>query len=133
MSNIRRRAIININFFKTFRHFCCKSDGRFTKIICSSTDVFRNCFILQRAVVGFFLQQTVCGDFFILWQTFVWENCDAWNLIFLRLSIVFIHEFCDKMSNRNIPNPNKKNWQFLARLWDAAKRRGDGKFYCPCS
>ena len=52
---------------------------------------------------------------------------------FLRLSIVFIHEVCDKMSNRNILDPNENNPQFLARLWDAAKRRGDGKFYCPCS
>ena len=29
------------------------------------------------------------------------------ELDFLRLSIVFIHEVCDKMSNRNIPDPNK--------------------------
>ena len=37
------------------------------------------------------------------------------------------------MSNSNIPDPNKQNRQFLARLWDATKRRGDGKCYCPCS
>ena len=55
------------------------------------------------------------------------------ELGFLRLSIVFIHEFCDKMSNRNIPNPNESNRQLLARLWDAAKQRGDGKCYCPCT
>ena len=37
------------------------------------------------------------------------------------------------MSNRNITDPNEQNWQLLAILWDAAKRRGDGKCYCPCS
>ena len=37
------------------------------------------------------------------------------------------------MSNKNIPDPNKQNQQLLARLWDAAKLRGDGKCYCPCS
>ena len=52
---------------------------------------------------------------------------------FLRLSIVFIHEFCDKMSNINIPNPNEENQQLLTRLWDAAKRRVDGKCHFPCS
>ena len=36
------------------------------------------------------------------------------------------------MSNRNIPDPNKNNWQLLARLWDAAKQKGDGKYYFPC-
>ena len=55
------------------------------------------------------------------------------ELDFLRLSIVFIHEVCEKMSNRNIPDPNKNNWQLLARLCDAAKWRGDGKCYCPCT
>ena len=34
------------------------------------------------------------------------------------------------MSNRNISDPNEDNRQLLARLWDAAKRRGDGKCYC---
>ena len=33
------------------------------------------------------------------------------------------------MSNRNIPNPNEQNRKFLARLWHAAKRRGDGKWF----
>ena len=37
------------------------------------------------------------------------------------------------MSNNNILDPNKKNRQLLARVWDVAKRRGDGKCYCPCS
>ena len=37
------------------------------------------------------------------------------------------------MSNSNILDPNEENRQFLATLWDAAKRRGDGKFYNPCS
>ena len=37
------------------------------------------------------------------------------------------------MSNSNIPNLNEQNRHLLARLWDAAKRRGDGKCYCPCS
>ena len=52
---------------------------------------------------------------------------------FLRLLIVFIHEVCDKMSNSNIPDPNEHNRQLLARLWDVAKRQGDGKCYCPCT
>ena len=55
------------------------------------------------------------------------------ELDFLRLSIVFIHEVCDKMSNRNIHDPNENNRQLLAILWDVVKRRGDGKFYCPCT
>ena len=55
------------------------------------------------------------------------------ELDFLILLIVFIHEFCDKMSNRNNPDPNEHNRQLLAKLWDAAKRRGDGKCYCPCT
>ena len=55
------------------------------------------------------------------------------ELYFLILSIVFIHEVCDKMSNRNIPDPNENNRQFLARLWVAVKQRGDGKCYCPCT
>ena len=55
------------------------------------------------------------------------------ELDFLRLSMVFIHEVCDKMSNRNIPDPNENNRQLFARLWDAAKRRGDGKCYYPCT
>ena len=37
------------------------------------------------------------------------------------------------MSNSNIPYPNKQNRQLLARLWDAMKRRGDGKCYRTCS
>ena len=37
------------------------------------------------------------------------------------------------MSNRNILDPNEENRQLLARLWDAAKRRGDGKCYCLCT
>ena len=55
------------------------------------------------------------------------------ELDFLRQPFICIHEVCDKMSNINIPDPNKNNRQLLARLWDAAKRRGDGKFYCPCT
>ena len=30
------------------------------------------------------------------------------------MSIVFIHEVCDKMSNSNIPNPDEENRQLLA-------------------
>ena len=37
------------------------------------------------------------------------------------------------MSNSNILDPNEHNRQLLARLWDATKRRGDGKCYCPCT
>ena len=50
---------------------------------------------------------------------------------FLRQPVVFINEFCDKMSNRNIPDPNEDNRQLLARL--ILKRRGDGKCYCLCT
>ena len=57
------------------------------------------------------------------------------ELDFLRQPVIFINGVCDKMSNRlNIPDPNKlDNRQLLARLWDATKRRGDGKCYCPCN
>ena len=37
------------------------------------------------------------------------------------------------MSNSNIPYPDEQNQQLLARLWDGLKRKGDGKFYCPCN
>ena len=37
------------------------------------------------------------------------------------------------MSNRNNPDPNECNQQLLDKLWDAAKLKGDGKFYCPCT
>ena len=37
------------------------------------------------------------------------------------------------MSNSNMPDPNEQNRRFLSRLWDGVKRRGDGKYYCPCS
>ena len=53
---------------------------------------------------------------------------------FLRQLVIFINKFYDKMSNRlNILDPNEDNQQLLAKLWDAAKRRGDGKCYCPCT
>ena len=56
------------------------------------------------------------------------------ELYFLRQPIIFINEFCYKISNRlNILDPNEDNRQLLARLWDAVKRRGDGKCYCPCT
>ena len=56
------------------------------------------------------------------------------ELDFLRQLVIFINEFYDKMSNRlNILDPNEDNQQLLARLWDAAKRRGDGKCYCQCT
>ena len=40
-------------------------DERFVKIICSSMDVFRNCFILQQAVLGtfFFIDRHFAGNF----------------------------------------------------------------------
>ena len=56
------------------------------------------------------------------------------ELDFLRQPVIFINEVYDKMSNRlNILDPNEDNRQLLARLWDAVKRRGDGKCYCPCT
>ena len=55
------------------------------------------------------------------------------ELDFLIFSIVFIHKVYDKMSNRNNPDPNEEYRQFLARLWDLMKRRGDGKCYCLCT
>ena len=56
------------------------------------------------------------------------------ELDFFRQSVIFINEVYDKISNRlNILDPNEDNQQLLARLWDAAKRRGDGKCYCLCT
>ena len=55
------------------------------------------------------------------------------ELEFLTQLVIFINEVCDKMSNRNIPDPNEDNRQLLAILWDAAKGRGDGKCYFPCT
>ena len=53
-------------------------------------------------------------------------------LDFLR-SIILIQVLYEKISNRNIPDPDEQNRQLLARLWDGLKRKGDGKCYCPCS
>ena len=56
------------------------------------------------------------------------------ELDFLRQLVIFINKVYNKMSNRlNIPDPNEDNRQLLARLWDAARRRGDGKCYYPCT
>ena len=54
------------------------------------------------------------------------------ELNFLR-TIIFIQSLYEKMSNRNILDPDEQNRQLLARLWVGLKRKGDGKFYCPCS
>ena len=66
------------NFFKHFDMFVVEAtndlrnylflDGRFAKIICFSTDVFRNCFILQQVVVGIFFSSTdsLLGFFYSL-------------------------------------------------------------------
>ena len=93
------------------------------KIICSSIDVFRNSFILQRAVVGIFYSSTS------LHLTKYW----CVELDFLIQPVIFIHEFCDKMSNRNILDPDEDNRQLMAWLWDAMKWKGDGKCYFPCT
>ena len=37
------------------------------------------------------------------------------------------------MSNSNIHDTDEQNRQFLARLWDGLKRKGDQKCYCSCS
>ena len=109
------------------------------KIICSSTDVFRNSFILQRAVVGIFFSSidSLPRNFlFFDFSPFDKTLLRGWcvELDFLRQSIIFINEVYDKMSNRlNILDPNEDNRQLLARLWDATKWRGDGKCYCPCT
>ena len=55
------------------------------------------------------------------------------ELDFLIKPVIFIHEFCEKMSNRNIPDPKEDTRQLLAILWDVVKRRGDGKCYFPCT
>ena len=117
-SDIRKQMNYKYKHFLTFRHVCYRSDKQFAEIIYSSTDGLRNCFILQQEVMGkkkFFSR---------LW---------CMELDFLILLIVFIHKVCDRMSNRNIPDPNEYNLQLLARLWNATKWRDDGKFYCPCT
>ena len=35
--------------------------------------------------------------------------------------------------HNNIPDPHNQNCEFLARLWDGLKRKGDRECYCPCS
>ena len=56
------------------------------------------------------------------------------ELDFLIQPVILINEVYDKISNRlTIPDPNEDNRKLLARLWDAAKRRGDGKCYCLCT
>ena len=101
--------------------------------------VFRNCFILQWAVVGifFFIDRQFAGNFlFFDFSPFDKTLMHGWcmELDFLRQLVIFINEVYDKMSNRlNILDPNEDNRQLLARLWDVAKRRGDGKCYCSCT
>ena len=104
------------------------------EIIYSSTDGLRNCFILQRAVRGIlFSSIEKLREFFYSSTNLCLRKLWCVELNFLILLIVFIHEVCDKMSNRNIHDPNEHNWEFLSRLWDAMKWRGDGKCYCPCT
>ena len=98
-------------------------DGRFQELFYSSTGSCRIFFFFDRQFAGIFL----------FFDKPLFEKILMHGTWFLILSIVFIHEFCDKMSNRNIPNPNKNNRQLFARLWDEAKWRGDGKCYCSCT
>ena len=111
--------------------------------VIEATDGLRKLFIPRRTVwwiVLFFDDRF--GEFFFFDRQFAGFFYSSTNhrlrkfwsveLDFLILSIVFIHEVCDKMSNSNIHDPNKHNRQLLARLWDAAKQKGDGKYYFPC-
>ena len=116
------------------------------EIICSLMDDLQKLFVPRRTFSGIVL-------FFNGW---LWEfffsstdnllrifysstslrltKCWCMELDFLRQSVIFINEVYDKMSNRlNILDPNEDNRQLLAKLWDAAKWRGDGKCYCPCT
>ena len=36
------------------------------------------------------------------------------------------------LEHNNIPDPHDQNHELLVRLWDGLKRKGVGKFYCPC-
>ena len=104
------------------------------KLVYSSMDGLRNCFILRRTVCGiiFFFDKQF-GEFFYSSTNHHLRKYWCVDVDLLGLSIVFIHEVCDKISNSNIPYPNEQNQQLFSRLWDVVKRRGDGKCYCPCS
>ena len=129
MSNIRRLAIKNIIFFKYFDMFFVEATNDLWKLFVPRRMFFRNCFILQRAVVGIFFSLTdnLSGIFYSSISLHL-KKCLCVELDFLRQPVIFINEVCDKMSNRlNILDPNEDNQQLLARLWDATKQRGDGK------
>ena len=110
-----------------------------------ATDNLRKLFIPQRTVWGivlffdgrfvelFFSSTNNLPRIFYSSTSLCLTKCWCVELVFLRQPVIFINEVCDKMSNRNIPDPNEDNRQLLARLWDAAKWRGDGKCYCPCT
>ena len=102
---------------------CLFHDGQFEELFYSSTTGLGNLFSSINNLREFFYSLT----------NHHLRNLWCVELDFLIFSIVFIHEVCDKMSNSNIPDPNEENQQLLGRLWDATKRRGDGKGYCPCS
>ena len=108
------------------------------------TDGLRKLFIPQRRFEELFYSSTGgCGKLFFFNRQFAGiflffdkpplRKLWCMELDFLIFLTVFIHEVCDKISNRNIPNPNEHSRQLLARLWDAAKWRGDGKYYCSCT
>ena len=98
-------------------------DGRFQELFYSSTGGCGNFFSSTDSLLGIFYSST----------SLRLTKCWCTELDFLIQPVIFIHEVCDKMSNRNIPDPNENNRQLLARLWDTAKWRGYGKCYCPCT
>ena len=114
-SNIWCMSIINIIFLKHFDMFVVKA-----------TDDLRKLFVPWRTFLGivlFFngwLREIVFSstnnlqDFFYSSTNLRLRKLWCMELDFLIFLILFIHGVCDKMSNRNIPNPNEQNRQLLS-------------------
>ena len=132
-SNIWRMSIININCFKHFDMFFIEATDNLFKLFVSwwtfSGIVL---FFNGRLWEFFFIDRQFAGNFLFFYFS-PFDKMLMRGTWFLRQPVIFINKACDKISNRNIPNPNEDNRQLLARLWDAVKRRGDGKCYCSCT
>ena len=94
---------------------------------------FEELFYFSTTSLGFFFFDRQFAGIFLFFDKPSFEKIVMHGTWFLILSIVFIHEFCKKISNRNNLDPNQHNRQLLAKLWDATKWRSDGKCYCPCT
>ena len=134
VSNIRCMSIININCFKHSDLFVVEAKDGLQKLFIPRRTFSGIVLFFNGRLWEFFFSSidSLPGIFYSL-TSLCLTKCWCVELDCLRQLVIFIHEVCEKMSNSIIPDPNKHNPQLLAILWDAVKRRGDEKHYCPCT